>query len=577
MDSMSCFGSRPLTLHEALELAGQHMQNARSATNFRKKLQLCKKVETAIKDAKKIVNKQRKGNNKTIDIGIARTYHEYSILLTDLKRLKQARKSHKQAEKWGYIHLENQKVPGTMMNPTHPSLCPFVVSSNAQQHFLDAEKGPPKKIFTQNITPPVAKYQFPDVDRRLKCTRQLVYCLSLLAAEQSGDRQLDQDERRWLEYTIDKPHERERLQAIATNLVRAFIRDKVRQSAAVKEIVCLAPVLGQKDFRKLLDAFVDGIRNPMLQDGVLLDGLAQLIRDSPLDNFDVDNLLKVLELLHDSLQVTHSQSRRRYQLAHITSRVLDCIVGSQIGSLYHDRIHPSLLDYLKGWQDNMDPYLVFQTAYAIQALAYMGDDETRVQAKLRRSGNVMKGISAIVSALKANDPVSVQKGLPGENVESHALVGAYENAVELANSGKNFYECIKEAFNFDNKSIWYPALRSLDSLIQDGRFAEFEKLIREAQCRMDPAYQWGVCQRLGEIANNPLWDINTCKSAVRFLLEMYEDDTVWGEQVNVKQWILHILTQLESSPDKGIAGYVRVVLPDLASNGNLGKQALFQS
>ncbi|KAG0015568.1 hypothetical protein BGZ80_009776 [Entomortierella chlamydospora] len=386
-----------------------------------------------------------------------------------------------------------------MMGPTHPSPCPLSVLSNSPQHLLDAEKGLPKKIFTQNITPPVAKYQFPDVGRHLKCIRQLVYCLSLLAAEQSNDRQLDQDERRWLEYMIDKPHERERLQAIATNLIRAFIRDEVRQSAAVKEIVCLAPALGQKDFKKLLEAFVDGIRNSMLQDGVLLDGLEQLIRNSSLANFDVDDLLKVLALLHDR------------------------------------------------WQDNSDPYLVLQAAYAIQALVYMRDDETRVQAKLRRSGNMMKGISAIVSALKVNDPDSIQEGLLGANVASHAL---------QANNGKNFYECIKEAFNFDNKSIWYPALRSLDSLIQDARFAEFEKLIREAPCQMDPAYQWGVCQRLGEIANNPLWDTNTCKCAVRFLMEIYEDDTTtWGEQVNVKQWILHILTQSESSPDKGIAGY----------------------
>ncbi|KAF9152643.1 hypothetical protein BGX20_005089, partial [Mortierella sp. AD010] len=219
-------------------LAKQHMENARSATDIQKKLQLFQKAEATIKHAEKIIKKQKKSDDMLIGIAIARAYHEHSILLIDLEPSK-AQGSHKQAEKWGYIHVGNGKVTGTM---THPSLCPPVVS---------------KKIFTQNIIPPVAKHQFPDIDRRLKDTTQLVYCLNLLATKQPNDGQLDQDERRWLEYTNDEPQEREWLQATATDLIRAFIRDEVKSSAAVKEIVCLAPVLGKEDFRKLLQEFVD--------------------------------------------------------------------------------------------------------------------------------------------------------------------------------------------------------------------------------------------------------------------------------------------------------------------------------
>jgi hypothetical protein len=70
----------------------------------------------------------------------------------------------------------------------------------------------------------------------------------------------------------------------------------------------------------------------------------------------------------------------------------------------------------------------------------------------------------------------------------------------------------------------------------------------EAPCRHDAAFQWGVCQRLGQVAANPMLDPETRQSAIAFLGEMYQNDSVWGDQVNVKQWIVNILVQLSSLP-----------------------------
>jgi hypothetical protein len=128
---------------------------------------------------------------------------------------------------------------------------------------------------------------------------------------------------------------------------------------------------------------------------------------------------------------------------------------------------------------------------------------------------------------------------------------AYCGVTALAQSGQDLLESLKEGFSFEHKRAWYSALRGADALIRDGELATFRKLVCEAPCRLDPAFQWGVCQRLGQIAANPMWDADTRQSAVDFLGEIYRKDEVWGQHSSVKQWILNILMQLASTSDTG--------------------------
>lgn len=56
----------------------------------------------------------------------------------------------------------------------------------------------------------------------------------------------------------------------------------------------------------------------------------------------------------------------------------------------------------------------------------------------------------------------------------------------------------------------------------------------------------GACQRLGELVVNTTWDSETRRGAITLLGEMYANDTDWGRQATVKQWILNILMLLSS-------------------------------
>jgi hypothetical protein len=141
----------------------------------------------------------------------------------------------------------------------------------------------------------------------------------------------------------------------------------------------------------------------------------------------------------------------------------------------------------------------------------------------------------------------IQKGVSGVSNVADVVKSAYEGVTSLITGGQGFIESLKEGLSFERKRDWYSALRGADALIRDGELATFRKLICEAPCRYDLAFQWGVCQRLGEMAANPKWDAITRRSAIAFLGEIYRNDEIWGKQASTKQWILNILMQLSKS------------------------------
>jgi hypothetical protein len=231
--------------------------------------------------------------------------------------------------------------------------------------------------------------------------------------------------------------------------------------------------------------------------------------------------------------------------------VLDAMSDANVKGLDREMLHEPLLEYLNKLKERSDPYLVYQAAYAYQALLCVPDNEKKWQAGPHRAGKAIEGVSGIVNAEKAFDLVrlidslnEIQEGSIGLSDVVAVIKETTENVPPLAKSGKTFMECLTNGFS--HKCAWYPALRGADTLIQDGRFAEFTRLICEAPCRTDTAFLWGVCQRLEEIAANPKIDPVARRSAIAFLGEMYRNDAFWGSQEDVKQWILTVLMQLSS-------------------------------
>ncbi|KAF9353297.1 hypothetical protein BGX34_011650, partial [Mortierella sp. NVP85] len=441
-----------------------------------------------------------------------------------------------------------------------------------------------QNFFVENVNPPATQFNPPQSDERLTDIRQLAACLSLLRPSCPSIDSLEPAARTWLKAVENDPDEQERLRMLATEVIRGFVGDEIKDSKTVAEVMYLAPVLDQQEFRFLLGQFHSGVDKSDLLDINQLQGLAGLIQGADPSYLNPDDLVKTLELLSGRLRETHRQSSSYlYQLTMAISNVLDAMADTKVNGLDHEKIHEPLGSYLDKLRGSSDPYLVYQAAYAYQALQYVPDNETPWQAALRRTGKVIQGVSGLVTAVKGLDLnsfmeglQSIQQGMAGASAVLSVVKTTYKDATSLAKDGKEALDGFKEGLSFDRKQAWYPALRGADTLIRDGHLVKFKILICEAPCRRDPAFQWGVCQRLGEIAANSSWGADIRRDAVSFLIELYRNDTEWGQHMNVKQWILTILTQV-SSVSGSVAQYAATVLEKLRTEGDARKQALYQS
>ncbi|KAK3806077.1 MAG: hypothetical protein J3Q66DRAFT_422193 [Benniella sp.] len=420
----------------------------------------------------------------------------------------------------------------------------------------------PQAIFAKNIKPPAMEVKLPKADERLNTTPQLVTCLCLLKHSKHLEDMLDPVARKWLQATEKDADELDRLKILAINVIRAFQREEIKDAKVVAEVVCLAPVLEKCDFQYLLGELCKGIDQSVLLDIHQLDGVAQLIHGAEPGYLAADDLVKILELLSTRLRNTHSQSSNHmYQLTMAVSRVLDAMADTKVKGLDREKLHEPLSLYLSEIKDISDPYLVYQAAYAYQALLYVPDDETLWQATLRRTGKVVQGVAGLVSAVKGLDLngfmdglKDIQQGMSGAAGVFKLAKSTIDGVTSLSDSGKDFVDCMKEGLGVERKLTWYPALRGAESLLRSGQLPNFKRLVCEAPCRRDPVFQWGVCQLLGEIAADSMWDAKTRQSAVMFLGEIYSDRTVWESHANVQEWILVILVKLSASTENDVQG-----------------------
>ena len=382
----------------------------------------------------------------------------------------------------------------------------------------------PQAIFAKNVRPPAMDLKLPKADERLTTTLQLTACLSLLKHSQLLEDMLEPSAQKWLQAAEKDTDEQDRLKILATNVIRAFQREEIKDDKAVTEVVCLAPVLEKSDFQYLLRELCKGINQSVLLDIHQLDGIARLIHCAEKGYLDADDLVKIPELLSTRLRTTHSQSSNHmYQLTMAGSRVLDAVADTKVKGLDREKLHEPLTLYLSEIKDVSDPYLVYQAAYAYQALLYVPDDDTLWQATLRRTGKLIQGVAGLVSAVKGLDLNAfmdrlkdIQQGVSGAAEVFKLAKSTFDGVKSLSDGGKGFVESMKEGLGVKRKLTWYPALRGAESLLRSGQLAQFKRLVCEAPCRLDPVFQWGVCQLLEEVAANSTRDAKTRGGAAYF-------------------------------------------------------------
>ncbi|CAO3568767.1 unnamed protein product [Mortierella alpina] len=621
---------RPLPPQKELELANIYLQQGHTASKEGKHeiaLVLCEEAEASLSQMKK-GGKSAMAVHDTADLhhGVGCAFLDLGKLLDELKEPKRAKESYKKSQEWGHSEVDKLSISTLPSTETAVSLTtqmPFETSvsmplktTNATQlplkstvstatqaslvtavsvasqpelgrsHTVVVDASVVGDFFVQDKNPPVIEYKLPEPDERLVSTHQLVYCLGLLRSPPLSDDPHQDSLRYWVKSTQNNEDELERLDTLTTNLVRAFIRDELKGPTTIAEVACIAPFLNMDDFRCLLGLFINNIENSTLLDVSSLEGLAKLVHGANEGYLEAADLVKILEVLNSRLQSTHQQTQGYiYQLMLAVTRVLDAMTDCKVEGLDRVTLHESLSGYINKLKGNPDPHMVYLAAYAFQALECVPDNESPWQATKRRTGNVIQGVFSLVKAVKGLDVNSfleglgrIENGLDGVAKGFQTLRDGYDNVTALVVSGQSLFEALKDSFSFDLKCSWYSALRGIDRVLQDGQLSKFRTLVLEAPCRRSLAFQWGVCQRLGDLAANPAWDAESREDALEFLAEIYQNDAVWGQHSHVKQKILDILLHLQQQSESVIQAFdkaiARKVLQRLKRNGDRAKQAL---
>ncbi|KAI8347581.1 hypothetical protein B0O80DRAFT_430214 [Mortierella sp. GBAus27b] len=576
-----------LAAQKAYELANVYRENAHTTQDRELAVVLCDNAAISLSRMKKSEKKvllhpplREHESRKKLRENIVDLYLDIAKLLESLNEEAMAAIQFKNAEKWGGPvydpnHTHSAKDPASATALANDEGGPVSLASLAPRKKNRDVATIPPEIFQENQRPPAASYKFPDADERVTSTPQLGYLLTLLQFAGLPEEFSDKIAKEWVERTAKDNDEKERLKTMAVELVRMFTRDELKDNKAVSEVLYLAPGLEKSEFRFLLNLFHEGIRQSGLLDYHQLEGLAQLMRYAGTDYLEADDLVKILKHLSTRLIDTHQQSDNHvYRLTLALSNVLDAMADAKVKGLDRKTLHEPLRAYLDGQRQSSDPYLVYQSAYAYQALLFVPDNESAWQATMRRTGKVIQGVAGLVSAVKGLDLnefvgslQSIGQGLEGVVQVVEIVKDAYEGVTSLVESGQGFMESLKEGLSFDRRRDWYPGLRALDALLRDGQLATFKEAVCAAPCRRDPAFQWGVCQRLGELAANTTWPIDIRRNAMAFLVQIYKDDVKWGQSVQIKQWIIDILMQLSiiSGPGNLMQGNTIALFRNMSS------------
>ncbi|KAF9276909.1 hypothetical protein BGZ68_009664, partial [Mortierella alpina] len=563
---------------EIIEVASLFLTFAQSINNLHALHLLCGNVSTVLysmKHGPKKCQEPSSSENQELCEKVASLFIEHGKLWGRLENAEKAKGCRKKAEKWSTSLLTPSQPPPKGNNKVKRKIACIA-----------------PEIFAHDVILRPPKPKPPASDAHICSTPQLVYCLNLLSNIASSshaggtiDETLEETDRKWLQSVANDADEQNRLRSLAGKMIAKFIDDGLKETTAVADVVFLAPVLTQALYRTLLNTFIECFKKAELLEFGLLDGIAQLIRNAQDEFLKPDDLVSILDVLSTRLRNTHKQaSTDLYALVKAVSNVLDAMADCDVQGLSREKMHAPLSQYLDSLKGNADLYLVYYAAYAYQALRYIPDDESSLQSIMRRARVLISGASGVVSAVKGLD---LNKFVAGLEEIHDGLAGAYQavksgaksiaKAVELIDSGTGLLDSLKEGLSFSEKCAWYPALRGSDTFIHNGQLSQFKRLVCEAPCRHDTEFQLGVCQRLGEIAANPLWEDSTRQQAIDFLCELYKDDAEWGNQASCKRWILTVLVRLAKLPSIEIKEYALTQLKYLEKSGDAERQELYRA
>ncbi|KAG0211331.1 hypothetical protein BGX31_001697, partial [Mortierella sp. GBA43] len=243
-----------LSLQQALELTHVYLENAYRTKDPDVAMVLCRDAEIALSQAKRATKKHPANPNDTmyqsLRDGVATAYIDLGRYLDRRGYQSEATNICKKAEKWGgnakdLGRLSQQSRPISRVIPQDDTPSAVVGSQGTSQVHSSSPAKPKQRpmvavvaahIFQENVRPPAIQHKLPQPDERLSTTPQLVCCLGLLRSSHSPDDILEPVAHEWLQVIEKDADEQERLHALSNDVIRAYMKDELKDAKAVAEV-----------------------------------------------------------------------------------------------------------------------------------------------------------------------------------------------------------------------------------------------------------------------------------------------------------------------------------------------------
>ncbi|KAG0207635.1 hypothetical protein BGX31_002535, partial [Mortierella sp. GBA43] len=243
-----------LSLQQSLELTNVYLENAYRTKDSKVAMVLCHNAEVALSQAKKADKKHSAhpgdASYEFMRESVAMAYIDLGKHLESRGYPNEAIAVCKKAEKWG----GNANDPGRLAQHSHltSTVIPQDNTPSSTKGSKDAIPGQisplsrikqrpmvavvAAHIFQENVRPPAIQHKLPQPDERLSSTPQLVCCLGLLQASHSPDNILEPAAQEWLQAIEKDADEQERLHALSNDVIRAYMKDELKDAKAVAEV-----------------------------------------------------------------------------------------------------------------------------------------------------------------------------------------------------------------------------------------------------------------------------------------------------------------------------------------------------
>lgn len=305
--------------------------------------------------------------------------------------------------------------------------------------------------------------------------------------------------------------EYQELKKLALSIIEAFAQREVTSKALIVEVKTLAVCENEEVIMPMLEQFTKRIRDAVLLDVNLLDGLADILRHINPELLNASDLSQMLIVIHERLKKeleVCNEEKNLLSLIQAISNLLASMADANVKGLnrvnQHEPLYKTLSELISSlmsvtsidelFADHSDKLHVRQAAlYARQALVRVPDDENKLQSAIRRLINIGQGLNALNNAFQQKSPTE--------------LFGAFCS--------------FKEAFKFQTtQKPWYDSLRYAELLIDCNHFTGFEEFIKNSEFCMQESMLYGIVKLLKKIISTH-FDFEIRCSALKLLGQLW--------------------------------------------------------